>query len=174
MAGGGSLSLGRDIAIDLGTANTLVFVKGEGVVLNEPSTVAVDNKTGQLVAVGFEAKRMWGRAPQNIRLVRPLKDGVIADFDVCEKMLRFFIQKVHTSRWNKPRMIICVPSEITGVERRAVQDAAVVKPEIDLRGLSTLELRTLALPGRNVTGVCGNWANATLTGGPDSQAHPSR
>ena len=116
MAGGGSLSLGRDIAIDLGTANTLVFVKGEGVVLNEPSTVAVDNKTGQLVAVGFEAKRMWGRAPQNIRLVRPLKDGVIAHFDVCEK--------VHTSRWNKPRMIICVPSEITGVERRAVQDAA--------------------------------------------------
>ena len=124
MAGGGSLSLGRDIAIDLGTANTLVYVKGEGVVLNEPSTAAVDSRTGQLVAVGFEAKRMWGRAPQNIRLVRPLKDGVIADFDVCEKMLRFFIQKVHTSKWNKPRMIICVPSEITGVEKRAVQDAA--------------------------------------------------
>ncbi len=92
MAGGGSLSLGRDIAIDLGTANTLVYVKGEGVVLNEPSTAAVDSRTGQLVAVGFEAKRMWGRAPQNIRLVRPLKDSVIADFDVCEKMLRFFIQ----------------------------------------------------------------------------------
>ena len=101
-----------------------MYVKGEGVVLNEPSTAAVDSRTGQLVAVGFEAKRMWGRAPQNIRLVRPLKDGVIADFDVCEKMLRFFIQKVHTSKWNKPRMIICVPSEITGVEKRAVQDAA--------------------------------------------------
>ncbi len=124
MAGGGGLSLGRDIAIDLGTANTLVYVKGEGVVLNEPSSVAVDSRTGELVAVGFEAKRMWGRAPQNIRLVRPLQDGVIADFDVCEKMLRYFIQQVHTSRWNKPRMIICVPSEITGVERRAVQEAA--------------------------------------------------
>ena len=113
MAGGGALSLGRDIAIDLGTANTLVYVKGEGVVLNEPSSVAVDSRTGELVAVGFEAKRMWGRAPQNIRLVRPLQAGVIADFDVCEKMLRYFIQQVHTSRWNKPRMIICVPSEIT-------------------------------------------------------------
>ena len=124
MAGGGALSLGRDIAIDLGTANTLVYVKGEGVVLNEPSSVAVDSRTGELVAVGFEAKRMWGRAPQNIRLVLPLQDGVIADFDVCEKMLRYFIQQVHTSRWNKPRMIICVPSEITGVERRAVQEAA--------------------------------------------------
>ena len=81
MAGGGALSLGRDIAIDLGTANTLVYVKGEGVVLNEPSSVAVDSRTGELVAVGFEAKRMWGRAPQNIRLVRPLQDGVIADFN---------------------------------------------------------------------------------------------
>jgi len=121
---GGSLSLGRDIAIDLGTANTLIYVKGEGVVLNEPSAAAVENRTGQLVAVGFEAKRMWGRAPQNIRLVRPLKDGVIADFDVCEKMLKHFIQAVHNNRWNKPRMIIAVPSEVTGVERRAVQDAA--------------------------------------------------
>ncbi len=121
---GGSLSLGRDIAIDLGTANTLIYVKGEGVVLNEPSAAAVDNRTGQLVAVGIEAKRMWGRAPQNIRLVRPLKDGVIADFDVCEKMLKHFIQAVHNNRWNKPRMIIAVPSEVTGVERRAVQDAA--------------------------------------------------
>jgi len=121
---GASLSLGRDIAIDLGTANTLVYVKGEGVVLNEPSTAAVESSTGRLVAVGFEAKRMWGRAPQNIRLVRPLKDGVIADFDVCERMLRYFIQQVHSSRWNKPRMIIAVPSEVTGVERRAVQDAA--------------------------------------------------
>lgn len=124
MARGNALSLGRDIAIDLGTASTLVYVRGEGVVLNEPSTVAVDNRSGQLVAVGVEAKRMLGRAPQSIRIVRPLKDGVIADFDICEQMLRFFIQKVHSSKWNKPRMIICVPSEVTGVERRAVQDAA--------------------------------------------------
>ncbi|MEY2762548.1 MAG: rod shape-determining protein MreB [Actinomycetota bacterium] len=111
MPGGSALSLGRDIAIDLGTANTLVYVKGEGIVLNEPSMAAVDNRTGQLVAVGAEAKRMWGRAPQNIRLVRPMKDGVIADFDVCEQMLRFFIQRVHTSRWSKPRMIVCVRTQ---------------------------------------------------------------
>lgn len=121
---GGSLTLGRDIAIDLGTANTLIYVKGAGIVLDEPSTAAVDSNSGQLVAVGWEAKRMWGRAPKSIRLVRPLKDGVIADFDVCEKMLRQFIQMVNPSRWNKPRMIIAVPSDVTGVERRAVQDAA--------------------------------------------------
>jgi rod shape-determining protein MreB len=119
-----TLSLGRDIAIDLGTANTLIFVKGEGIVLNEPSTAAVDNSTGQLVAVGHDAKRMWGRVPPNLRLVRPLKNGVIADFDVCEKMLREFIRRVSSSRWSKPRMVIAVPSEVTGVERRAVQDAA--------------------------------------------------
>lgn len=118
------LSLSRDIAIDLGTANTLVYVRGLGVVLNEPSVVAIDVNDGRPVAVGLEAKRMMGRTPNNIRSVRPLKDGVIADFDVCEKMLRYFIQKVHTSRWTKPRMVVCVPSGITGVEQRAVQDAA--------------------------------------------------
>ena len=86
--------------------------------------VAVDTRSGQVVAVGHEAKRMWGRAPRNIRLVRPLKDGVIADFDVCEQMLKQFLQRVSTSRWSKPRVIVAVPSEVTGVERRAVQDAA--------------------------------------------------
>lgn len=124
MAGTNPISLTRDIAIDLGTANTLIYIKGEGIVLDEPSTVALDIATGQLVAVGHDAKRMWGRTPRNIRVVRPLKDGVIADFDLCEQMLREFIRRVHTSRFSKPRMIICVPSEITGVERRAVQDAA--------------------------------------------------
>ncbi|MDA0286174.1 MAG: rod shape-determining protein [Actinobacteria bacterium] len=124
MAGGNPLSMGRDIAVDLGTANTLVYVKGQGLVLNEPSMVAVDTRSGQVVAVGHEAKRMWGRAPRNIRLVRPLKDGVIADFDVCEQMLKQFLQRVSTSRWSKPRVIVAVPSEVTGVERRAVQDAA--------------------------------------------------
>jgi rod shape-determining protein MreB len=99
-------------------------VKGQGLVLNEPSMVAVDTRSGQVVAVGHEAKRMWGRAPKNIRLVRPLKDGVIADFDVCEQMLKQFLQRVSTSRWSKPRVIVAVPSEVTGVERRAVQDAA--------------------------------------------------
>jgi rod shape-determining protein MreB len=118
------LAIGRDIAIDLGTANTLVYVKGQGVVLNEPSVVAIDIRDGRPVAVGTEAKRMLGRTPKHIEAIRPLKDGVIADFDVCEKMLRYFIQRISTSRWSKPRMVICVPSGITGVEQRAVQDAA--------------------------------------------------
>jgi rod shape-determining protein MreB len=118
------LAIGRDIAIDLGTANTLVYVKGQGVVLNEPSVVAIDTRDGRPVAVGLEAKRMLGRTPKHIEAIRPLKDGVIADFDVCEKMLRYFIQRISTSRWSKPRMVICVPSGITGVEQRAVQDAA--------------------------------------------------
>jgi rod shape-determining protein MreB len=124
MARSNPLALGRDIAIDLGTANTLIYVRGQGVVLNEPSVVALDVSDGKPVAVGHEAKRMMGRTPGHIRAVRPLKDGVIADFDVCEKMLRYFIQQVHSSRWSKPRMVICVPSGITGVEQRAVQDAA--------------------------------------------------
>ncbi|NBU60724.1 MAG: rod shape-determining protein MreB, partial [Actinobacteria bacterium] len=124
MAGGNPLLMSRDVAVDLGTANTLVYVKGQGLVLNEPSMVAVDTRSGQVVAVGHEAKRMWGRAPRNIRLVRPLKDGVIADFDVCEQMLKQFLQRISTSRWSKPRVIVAVPSEVTGVERRAVQDAA--------------------------------------------------
>ena len=124
MARSNPLALGRDIAIDLGTANTLIYVRGQGIVLNEPSVVALDVSDGKPVAVGHEAKRMMGRTPGHIRAVRPLKDGVIADFDVCEKMLRYFIHKVHSSRWSKPRMLICVPSGITGVEQRAVQDAA--------------------------------------------------
>ena len=116
--------MGRDMAVDLGTANTLVYVRGEGIVLNEPSVVAVNVKDGRPVAVGAEAKRMIGRTPAHIQAIRPLKDGVIADFDICEKMLRYFIQKVHTSKWSKPRMVICVPSGITPVEQRAVQEAA--------------------------------------------------
>ena len=92
--------------------------------LDEPSVVAINVNDGRPVAVGLEAKRMMGRTPNHIKAIRPLKDGVIADFEVCEKMLRYFIQKVHASKWNKPRMVICVPSGITGVEQRAVQDAA--------------------------------------------------
>ncbi|MGA1439168.1 MAG: rod shape-determining protein [Ilumatobacteraceae bacterium] len=124
MARNNPLSLGRDLAIDLGTANTLIYARGLGVVLDEPSVVAINVNDGRPVAVGLEAKRMMGRTPNHIRAIRPLKDGVIADFEVCEKMLRYFIQKVHASKWSKPRMIICVPSGITGVEQRAVQDAA--------------------------------------------------
>src|SRR6188508_449031 len=124
MARNNPLSLGRDLAIDLGTANTLIYVRGQGIVLDEPSVVAINANDGKPVAVGLEAKRMMGRTPNHIKAIRPLKDGVIADFEVCEKMLRYFIQRVHASKWNKPRMVICVPSGITGVEQRAVQDAA--------------------------------------------------
>src|SRR5215207_6491438 len=116
--------VGRDMAVDLGTANTLVYVRGRGIVLNEPSVVAINVKDGRPLAVGAEAKRMIGRTPGHIQAIRPLKDGVIADFDICEKMLRYFIQKVHSRRWAKPRMVMAVPSGITGVEQRAVRDAA--------------------------------------------------
>jgi rod shape-determining protein MreB len=118
--------MGRDMAVDLGTANTLVYVRGRGTVLNEPSVVAINTKTGAILAVGSEAKRMIGRTPGHILAIRPLKDGVIADFDVTEKMLRYFIQKVHKRRvLAKPRVVICVPSGITGVEQRAVEEAAI-------------------------------------------------
>ena len=116
--------IGRDMAVDLGTANTLVYVRGAGIVLNEPSVVAINSDNGNILAVGAEAKRMIGRTPGNIVAVRPLKDGVIADFDTTERMLRYFIQKVHKRRFlAKPRLVICVPSGITGVERRAVEEA---------------------------------------------------
>ncbi|MBI3687163.1 MAG: rod shape-determining protein [Actinobacteria bacterium] len=117
--------LGRDMAIDLGTANTLVYVRGRGVVLDEPSVVAINTNTGEVLAVGVEAKRMIGRTPGNIVAVRPLKDGVIADFDTTERMLRYFIRKVHRRRYlvRGPRIVICVPSGITGVERRAVKES---------------------------------------------------
>jgi rod shape-determining protein MreB len=114
---------GRDMAIDLGTANTLVYLRGRGIVLSEPSVVAIDQRTGEVHAVGIEAKRMLGRTPGTITAIRPLKDGVIADFDVTEEMLRHFIQKVHQSRFAHPRVIVCVPSGVTGVEKRAVQEA---------------------------------------------------
>src|SRR5215204_5746190 len=119
---------GRDIAIDLGTANTIVFVKGQGIVLSEPSVVAIDVKTDKVVAVGSAAKRMLGRTPGNIVAMRPLKDGVIADFEVTEKMLAYFIRKVQPQRrffrsLIGPRVVVCVPSGVTGVELRAVKEA---------------------------------------------------
>ena len=116
--------MSRDLAIDLGTANTLVYVRGRGIVLNEPSVVAINTNTSGILAVGTEAKRMIGRTPGNIVAIRPLKDGVIADFETTERMLRYFIQKVHRRRhFAKPRIVVCVPSGITGVEQRAVKDA---------------------------------------------------
>jgi len=116
---------GRDMAVDLGTANTLVYVRGRGIVLSEPSVVAVDSRSGEVHAVGVEAKRMLGRTPGTIRAIRPLKDGVIADFDVTEEMLRHFIQRVHQNRFAHPRVVVCVPSGVTGVEKRAVEEACL-------------------------------------------------
>src|SRR4028118_2277286 len=119
---------GRDVALDLGTANTLVLVKGQGIVLSEPSVVAIDTETDKVVAVGSAAKRMLGRTPGNIVAMRPLKDGVIADFEVTEKMLSYFIRKAQPRRkffrsFVGPRVVVCVPSGVTGVELRAVKAA---------------------------------------------------
>ncbi len=115
----------NDLAIDLGTANTLVYVRGKGIVINEPSVVAIEKRTGQLLAVGMDAKKMLGRTPGNIMAIRPMKDGVIADFEMAEKMLRHFITKAHNrNTFVRPRIIICVPSKITQVEQRAVRESA--------------------------------------------------
>ena len=119
--------LSADMAIDLGTANTLVYVKGKGIVLNEPSVVAIEEYRGkkQVLAVGNEAKQMLGRTPGNINAIRPLRDGVIADFEIAEEMIKYFIRKVHNRRtFASPMVIVCVPSGSTAVERRAIQESA--------------------------------------------------
>jgi rod shape-determining protein MreB len=116
----------NDIGIDLGTANTLVYVRDKGIVLREPSVVAINNETREVVAVGDEAKKMLGRTPMSITALRPMKDGVIADFEITEAMLRYFIQKVnHSVRFVPPRVVVAVPSGITEVERRAVRESAI-------------------------------------------------
>ena len=117
-------SFGHDIGIDLGTATVLAFVKGKGIVLREPSVVAVDNLTGEVLAVGEEARRMLGRTPGNIVATRPLKDGVISDYTVTEKMLKYFINKICGRTIFSPRIMICIPSQVTEVEKKAVIDAA--------------------------------------------------
>jgi len=117
-------SFGQDIGIDLGTATVLAFVKGKGIVLREPSVVAVDNLTGEVLAVGEEARRMLGRTPGNIVATRPLKDGVISNYTVTEKMLKYFINKICGRTIFSPRIMICIPSQVTEVEKKAVIDAA--------------------------------------------------
>jgi rod shape-determining protein MreB len=118
-------ALGRDVAVDLGTANTLVFVRGQGVVLDQPSFVAVDVEAGRVLALGAEAKEMLGRAPEPIQVIRPLRSGVISDFEAAQHLLREFLLRVHhRKRFVKPRVIVCVPSGVTQVERRAVEEAA--------------------------------------------------
>ncbi|MBI4059970.1 MAG: rod shape-determining protein, partial [Elusimicrobia bacterium] len=115
----------NDMGIDLGTANTLVYVKGQGIVLREPSVVAIDRETRRVLAIGAEAKRMLGRTPASIIAVRPLRNGVIADFEVTQEMIKYFIRKVHNRRsLLHPRVVIGIPSGITEVERRAVQESA--------------------------------------------------
>src|SRR3989442_10882132 len=118
--------LGTDLAIDLGTANTCVFARGRGIVVNEPSLIAFNVMTGAIEAVGAQARDMLGRTPGHLRAVRPIKDGVIADFDATEKMLTHFIRRahLHLGSWVRPRVLIGVPAEITPVERRAVKDSA--------------------------------------------------
>ena len=116
---------GRDLAIDLGTANTLVYERGRGVVLDEPSVVAIQTGTSTLLAAGTRAKEMLGRTPGHVQAVRPLAGGVICDAEVTERMLRYFVDQVRPSRLVRPRMVVCVPSEVTGVERRALEDAAI-------------------------------------------------
>lgn len=121
----GFFGINKDMGIDLGTANTLVYAKGKGIVLREPSVVAINKSTNKVLAVGNEAKQMIGRTPGNIVAIRPLKDGVIADFDVTEEMLRHFISKVSSkSAFTSPRVVVCFPSGVTAVERRAIEEAS--------------------------------------------------
>ena len=116
--------MARDLAIDLGTANTLVYMKGRGIVLNEPSVIAVNRQTGEVLATGREAWQMIGRTPGYIVAVRPLRQGAITDYDVTQRMIRLLLQRVGVSRLNRPKVLICVPSAITEVEQRAVSEAA--------------------------------------------------
>lgn len=119
-------SFGKDIGIDLGTANTLVFMRGQGIILREPSVVAVDTRTDTVRYVGQEAKDVIGRTPGSIVAVRPLKDGVIADFDITANMLQIFIKKVtNSSFFSRPNVVVCIPSGVTAVERRAVREATI-------------------------------------------------
>src|SRR6478609_2493772 len=120
----GRLRSGGDVAVDLGTANTVVYVRGRGIVLSAPSVVAIDQRTGEVHAVGADAQRMIGRTPATISADRPLRHGVIADFEVTEAMLRQFVDKVLQSRFSRPRLVMCAPSGVTDVERRAVEEAA--------------------------------------------------
>src|SRR5919112_1603018 len=130
--------MARDLAIDLGTANTLVYAKGEGIVLNEPTVIALNTQTNDVLAVGQEAWRMIGRTPSNIVAVRPLRKGAITDFDITQRMIRLVLQRAGVNRFNRPRVVICVPSAITPVEQRAVTDAA--------RGAGAVEVQLLEQP----------------------------
>src|SRR6202022_4608086 len=117
-------ALARDLAIDLGTANTLVYSRGQGIILNEPTVIALNSRTQDVLAMGHEAWQMIGRTPGYIVAVRPLRKGAITDFEITQRMIRLLLQRAGVSRFNRPRVLICVPSAITEVERRAVEEAA--------------------------------------------------
>ena len=148
-------SFGQDIGIDLGTATVLAYVKGRGVVLKEPSVVAVDKLTGEVLAVGQEARRMLGRTPGNIVATRPLKDGVISDYSVTEKMLKYFISKICGRTIFSPRIMICIPSQVTEVEKKAVIDAAT---QAGARKVYLIEEPIAAAIGAgiDISKACGN------------------
>lgn len=135
------------LGIDLGTANTLVYVKGEGIVLSEPSVVAVDSNTREVLAIGEEAKKMLGRTPNNIVAIRPLRDGVIADFEIVEKMIKYFIRKISPYRWVKPKVVIGIPAGITEVEKRAVRESA---QQAGVREIYLIEESLAAAIGANM------------------------
>ena len=165
--------LGRDMAVDLGTANTLVYVRGRGIVLNEPSVVAVDIKDGRPLAVGAEAKRMIGRTPSNIQAIRPLKDGVIADFEICEKMLRYFIHRVHQRRFAKPRMVICVPSGITGRGATCRDGGGRVRRRPARPTSSRSPWPRPSVPACRCTSRRATWWSTSVAGPPRSPSSPS-
>src|ERR1700674_2256817 len=162
-----------DLAIDLGTVNTRIYARGRGIVVNEPSAVALDDSTGEVQAVGREAKEMLGRTPGKIRVIKPLKDGVIADFKVTEKMLSYFIQKAHQRRaLVHPRLIISVPSEITQVERRAVTDSAYRAKAAEVHLVEQAMMAAIGA-GLPVTEPGGNMV-VDIGGGPTDVAVISR
>ncbi len=146
----------NDLAIDLGTANTLVYAKGKGIVVNEPAIVAINKNTGEVEAVGKEAKEMLGRTPGNIVAIKPMKDGVIADFKVTERMLNYFIQKAHGRKMLvHPRIVIGVPCEITQVEKRAVVDSAYRAKASEVHLVEQAMVAAIGA-GLPITEPCGN------------------
>lgn len=149
------MGFGTDIGIDLGTASVLVYVKGQGIVLQEPSVVAIEKNSNSILAVGEDARKMLGRTPGNIIAIRPLREGVISDYDVTEKMLKYFIEKACGKRVIRPRIAVCVPSKVTEVERKAVQDAA---KQAGARQVNTIEEPIAAAIGAgiDISRACGS------------------
>ena len=159
-----------DLAIDLGTANTLVYARGKGIVVNEPSIVAINKNTGEVEAVGKEAKEMLGRTPGNIVAIKPMKDGVIADFKVTEKMLNYFIQKAHNRKMLvHPRIVIGVPSEITQVEKRAVMDSAYRAKASEVHLVEQAMVAAIGA-GLPITEPSATWSSISAAARPTSRS----